>query len=340
MRITIILLHCLAMLIPATAMAAASELKDRESIRNTVIGLFNRSDFQSIEKISNEYLVLRSRTSSGVWKISIVNNAMQTAMANMIDQSQNESIFHELERKVEQWQKLYPKSSSAIIAASQVNIAHAGIYPNISNGSFISQGLNQRYKKYIALARSILERNKGIAARDPRWFETMFTIARAEKWNQQRFDALLDEGAKNEPQFYQSYFEAAKYMMPRGGGSLEKIEEFAQKAMRITAKQEGAGMYARIYWYVSEVEDGNNLFKRTLAQWPLMKKGFEDILSRYPDGWNLNNYAKFSCIAFDRVTATELLEKVRANFVEEVWRPQSLIFRCTQWTNRPDGSPA
>lgn len=340
MRIMNMLLVCYTVLIPATTIAATSELKDRVSISNTVIGLFNSNDFQNLEKISTEYLKLRSRTSSGVWKISIVNAAIQGAMVNLINKTSNELVFHDLESKVAQWQKLYPKSSSAIIAISQVNILHAGIYPSIGSSDFISQGLNQRYKKYIALARSNLEKNKDIAARDPRWFETMFTIARAEKWSQPRFDALLDEAAKNEPQFYQSYFEAAKYMMPRGGGSLEQVEAFALKAMRMTARQEGAGMYARIYWYVSEVEDGNNLFKRTFAQWPLMKKGFEDIMSHYPDGWNLNNYAKFSCIAFDRVTATELLEKVRANFVEEVWRPQSLIFRCTQWTNRPDGSPA
>ena len=50
-----------------------------------------------------------------------------------------------------------------------------------------------------------------------------------------------------------------------------------------------------------------------------MKQGFEDIMARHPDPWNLNNYARFACLAHDKQKMAELMPRVYAAMVEDAW---------------------
>ena len=82
-------------------------------------------------------------------------------------------------------------------------------------------------------------------------------------------------------------------------------------------------MYARIYWYASQAHFQNELFTKSFAAWPRMKEGFEDVIARYPDSWNLNNYAKFACLARDKETTREILKRIQSDPVMEAWDPPS-----------------
>jgi hypothetical protein len=50
--------------------------------------------------------------------------------------------------------------------------------------------------------------------------------------------------------------------------------------VRKTRAIEGRGMYARIYWYVSQMQFGERLFKDTSVAWLKMKRGIDDVLKR------------------------------------------------------------
>lgn len=73
------------------------------------------------------------------------------------------------------------------------------------------------------------------------------------------------------------------------------------------------------------------LFKNSLVEWQKMKAGFEDIIARYPDLWNLNNYAKFACLAKDKTKTQELITKIGNNLIIEAWEKRELFDRCQTW---------
>jgi hypothetical protein len=189
------------------------------------------------------------------------------------------------------------------------------------------------FNKYIQMARDNLEEHKSIAVEDPRWYETMLTIARAQGWERDQFDLLVSEALDREPLFYQTYFLALEYLLPKWHGDILEIERFAQEAVKRTANEEGGGMCARIYWFASQTEFENKLFSSSVAVWPRMKAGFEDVIARYPDAWNVNNYAKFACLAQDKPKTRELLARIGSATVPEAWRPAPLLPRCTAWAS-------
>ena len=52
------------------------------------------------------------------------------------------------------------------------------------------------------------------------------------------------------------------------------------------------------------------MFKTGQADWSQMKQGFERIVEENPHSWNMNNYAKFACLADDMDTFQSLTESL------------------------------
>jgi hypothetical protein len=187
------------------------------------------------------------------------------------------------------------------------------------------------FHHYIQLERDHLLQHKAAASVDPAWFSTMVTVAKDEGWPRPEFESLVDEALQREPYFYPTYFGAIAYLLPKWHGSLPEIEQFANDAVARTKAGEGQGMYARIYWFLSQSEFDKQLFPRSLVDWRKMRAGFEDVIARYPDAWNINNYARFACMAGDRATTNELLQRIGATPLKEAWTPAELFGRCHDW---------
>lgn len=94
-------------------------------------------------------------------------------------------------------------------------------------------------------------------------------------------------------------------------------------------------LYARIYWVASQREYEDRLFTESKVNWPTMKRGFEDVLSRYPSPWNLQSFAYFACQANDPVKARELLAQIQEPIVG-AWRDTANYFRCSFALDEPN----
>lgn len=312
----------------------AGELRERRIISGSTAAAFINNDFAYLEKWSTLYRTEKSRTSSGIWKLSLFYAGLGQAVNSLAAGEKRESAFREIEGRTARWAKRYPASPSAHIAHAHALIIHAWAFRGNGYASTVKQEAWAPFFKYIAMARQHLESHKAVAAADPQWYQTMLIVATAENWPRDQFVRLLDEALDREPLFYETYFAALEYLLPKWHGGVREIEAFATAAVKRTAKQEGRGMYARLYWYASQTQFDNDLFADTLAAWPRMKEGFEDVVARYPDAWNLNNYARFACLARDKAKTRELLKRTESMTVPEAWLRPSLRDQCSRWALR------
>jgi hypothetical protein len=313
---------------------AASELEQRAAISSATEQSFLAEEFSRLENVAKVYLTEKSRTSSGLWNLTAFYAGIGQAINNQTKGEDFETSYRVLEAKTKKWAQQFPNSPSAHIAHSAVLIRHGWAYRGAGYASKVKPESWAPFYRHLAMARDNLEKHKSIASTDPSWYETMMVIALAEGWERRKFDNLLNEALDREPLFYQTYFVALEYLLPKWHGSIDEIETFAQNAVKRTITQEGRGMYARIYWYASQTQFGNHIFSKSHVVWPRMKEGFDDVVSRYPDPWNLNNYARFACLAQDQPTTKELLRRTESSVVPEAWSPRSLRDRCTQWANQ------
>lgn len=305
----------------------ADELADRARIENEVTALLFDENFSKLEATADAYRTSKSRTSSGLWHLTFFYIGISEAF-NM-----GPKFWGQHERIMEKWLAQYPKSPTAILAYSLMLSRHAW---NIRGAGFSSSVRPENWKpfeEYIERARVYLEKNKTIASKDPKWYEQMIEFAKIQAWSENDFEKLIAEAIDLNPQFYQLYFVAIDYYVPKWHGDSEAVEKFARRMLKKTRSTEGFGMYARIYWYASQTQYGDDLFSESLVDWPTMKKGIDDVLKKYPDNWNINNFAKFACLHGDKAKTAMLMAKISEPILNRVWRHQSNFDNCKVWSS-------
>ena len=77
----------------------------------------------------------------------------------------------------------------------------------------------------------------------------------------------------------------------------------------------GEILYARLNWSVST----NDMFRNGQTDWKRMKAGFERMVQDHPDPWNVNNFAKFACVANDWETVKNLTATIGEKPIVMAW---------------------
>src|SRR5712672_2051587 len=110
-RAAFVLIFSLALPGPSNA---ATELEEREAVYRAVqIALLN-SDFRTLEEMSEKFRQEKSRTSSGLWKLTLFYAGITTA-AKVATLQPGSTSFEEFENRTAQWAKQYPGSAAAHI---------------------------------------------------------------------------------------------------------------------------------------------------------------------------------------------------------------------------------
>lgn len=314
---------------PCIAVPASnqSEVSMREAVMTGAETALLSGNFRQLE---DDYALHRQRTSrtpGGRWKLQFFYSGLSRRTP------QTEQGWSTYEARLLQWMKEYPRSPAAHIAYSSFLIKRAW---NIRGDGYAREVQPQSWRPFeqnIELARDSLQDSKEFASNDPQWYVEMLVVARAQAWRRTELKQLLQEAISKEAYYQETYQTAFEYLLPKWHGSFEEAETFANDAVAITRQCEGNGMYARIYWRVidSTREFQHDPFGSAKVSWEKMKLGLEDIITRYPNAWNINNYAKFACLAGDKETAKRLVKQIGNNPTPEAWNNQISFPDCRKW---------
>lgn len=315
--------------------AHAAEIGDRDAIQTVVVDAFGAKDFARLDAMADEFRHSKSRTSSGLWHLTLFYAGLDAAFHSY---GASDEGWKEVEHSIERWADASPTSPTPHVAYGMALMDHGWFFLDDRHADAVSPDALASFRQYMQRAHDYLLAHKAAASIDPHWYETMLIVARTQGWDVGPFRRLLDEALHAEPGFYQTYFVALDYLFPKSHGDVTMVEAFANEAVLLTRQTEGASMYARIYWYASQTQFGNEIFSESLADWPKMRTAFDDVLTRYPDAWNTNWYARFACLARDRDKAYQLFDRIGASPVAEAWDPPELFTRCREWAM--NGRPA
>ncbi len=318
-----------------SAPAAADELVAREQIMSEVAQLFRSEQFAALEVMAYSYRANKSRTSSGIWKLEI----FYRGLSRVFDWNNSaEDYWAECERLSDAWLAAYPKSPTAQLARVALLTNRAWATRGTGYANTVKSEDWAPFFAIVDEAHDYLVKTKTTASSDPHWYTSMAEVATFQGWPAEDFAALIDEALDREPFYYNTYFMALNRYLPKWGGSAEAVERFAREAMERTSAVDGRGMYARIYWNAAYSHYKDNLFAGSDVDWAEMKRGFDDVLARYPDSWNLNQYGRFACMAGDSAKILELIDRIGEQQIEEAW-PMAYMDACRAWAEQHPDSP-
>ena len=317
-------------LLTTALQSLAGELEDRHQIERHVASLFAGEKFDELEKLADEYRRTEARTSSGLWKLTIFYSGFRPD-GNIKD----DKYWDELEAKVMRWVAQFPNSPTGHNVYASLMIERGWMHRGTSWAKNVKPEDWKPFEEQVSRARTHLMQRKEIASSDPRWYELMLDIARLQSWGHFRFNNILSEAIERYPGFYQIYFLAVDYYVPKWHGNRAEVEKFANLAVSKTKEREDNGMYARIYWYASQTQYTTKLFTDSAVDWKKMSVGIDDVLARYPDQWNINNFANFACLAKDRDKTAALIERMQGAPILRAWNNDISWFnQCKAWAGR------
>lgn len=311
-----------------TSFASSDELVMRNWIMENVENLFMYEKFNKLDFLSERYRKSSKRTDSGLWKLTIFYNGIDS----LFDFDADDEYFWSVSRKrIDTWLQKSPKSPAANIAKGILLYKLAWAIRGGSWAKDVPKTAWKPFKDNLRVAKKHMLDTKKIAARDPHWYVIMADIQKGLNEDTKTFNKIISEGLEMSPNYYQLYFSAISYLAPKWHGDKQQIENFANKAVKRTKSSEGMGMYARIYWFASQVQYDERLFSESMVVWKKMKKGIYDVIKRYPDSWNVQNFAFFSCLAKDKETTRMLFDKISGPMIEKAWKKKTSYDACRKF---------
>lgn len=256
-------------------------------------------------------------------KMSALLMGYQRAFNKETDWSVNAS-------RVSNLKKTYPQTDFAALAEAKYWIDYAWNARGNGFASSVTPDGWKLFRERMQIAEKVLTDSKSYASSLPGWYEQMIIVQNVLDRPEKDIDKTFIEGANKYKTYLPIYKAMGNYMYPKWGGSWEMYDNLVNWSVENTKATEGDSFYARLYIIAgSEMRAGEDLFKVTKASWAKMKKGFDDLIHRYPlSMWNLNNYAAFACRANDKKTFLILREKIGPNIIGQAWASDYSLDLC------------
>ncbi|NOR60958.1 MAG: hypothetical protein GQ535_00495 [Rhodobacteraceae bacterium] len=321
---------CLISFLPAQAGELddvyVGEMEEHNRISRTVVDLVFSDNFAELDHLAARYRTLQTRTSSGLWKLSIVYGGLERML---VGQNQAAWFWPEMRAKSDAYSAQFPRSPTAAIFRAIVLRKYGWHIRGGGYAGSVSPEAWPVFYQSLNAANKVLEDAKTFAAIDPEWYTQRSGILAELGAEPAEFEENVVEGLTAFPSYLELYFESVRYYTPVWHGSAAEIDAFANYAVSLTEDSLGLSMYARIYWYAANTQYGNiNLFEGSNVDWPKMRQGMMDVVADYPDQWNIQTFAYFSCIKGDYKTTDHFYNLIDTEAIPEVWRPASLFANC------------
>jgi hypothetical protein len=230
-----------------------------------------------------------------------------------------DDYYQQLERLTGQWAREHPVSVLAQLLHAHSLMTHAWVYRGDGYTNTVSPAAWAGFRKYLDLAAADMARSEALAAKDSSWNWLMLEIGLGLEWEKRRLAAVFEAGIAKNPDHDDLYFAMQTALLPRWGGDLAAVDRLIALAVKNTREKRGLEMYALLYAAVSHAEMHQTLFTASVASWPSMKSGFEDLLRRYPHVDHRNLYAYFACMADDRPVLQEQLALIGDQYQSAFW---------------------
>lgn len=277
---------------------------------------------QEMDRYLREWNSSKERLPDGRWQISSIISSLEGEFAR--------TDWAKSYKTIARWKEINPESPAVAISEAVYWQTYAWNARGNGYASTVSPDGWKLFRERLKKAEQTLLESKHYASKNVLWYEVYLSIATESSWDEGKFQKLFEQAIQTEKMYYPFYFEAIRYFSPKWGGNYKLIDQFINHAVKLTSTDEDKSLYTRLYWVVAQQQGLDfQMFKESHASWPLMKKGFEYMMQRYPDStWNLNNFASFACRAGDGATFSKLRVQIGRHIRPQAWPSNLSLDLC------------
>jgi hypothetical protein len=299
---------------------------------NAIADLLGREQFDELDRVAANERRTRARFTGGGWKlrtyyIGLCGKCRQTIAGTTIEKN----IEH-----LKHWIAAKPDSVTPRIALADNYLQYAWLARGDDYADMVDQSAWKVFEERLQLASETLDGAEKLKEKCPHWFLIKERIARAQGWELEKINEIVEKGSSFEPLYYYLYQEHAYTLQPKWDGQEGDSEKYAEEiADRIGGKQ-GAVIYYKIATtlHCTGCSESELAFKR--MSWPRIQKGFAAVNELYGTSTSdLNELAHFATRAMDRGVAAKLFMEIGEDWDKGTWGTRRYFESSRGWALSP-----
>ena len=277
-------------------------------IANSFLEIFSldvNKGFLKLDNLANQLENKNCLLADGKTPVNFVYAGFSKAFKSFPDKEKALSKINEIQNKHPD--EVYPILSEALFWTLYAWDARGRGYAS----TVTKEGWNLFYER-LGVSEEILIRTKSISSKSPVWYQLMYQPIFHLKKPEEIKEKLYSEGFSRHSNFLPLYILKRNQLRPRWGGSWEEVDDFINWSSENTQKNEGMGMYARLYFGVyTNLRRDENLYEDTFADWRKLKSGLRDLVRIYPTSqFHKNIFALLACESNDKTAYHEIRPQI------------------------------
>jgi hypothetical protein len=317
---------------PRTAPTAA-ELKaitdllaerDETAYATRVRTQLEQENFMVLDDVAIAERAGKTRFPGGGWKLFTFYSAVESPKGKP---PATEAEWADTLDRLKRWSAQRPESVTAQVALGFAYLNYAWQARGDGDAASVTPEGGRLMHERLKLAETEL---LGAEAKCPEWYYVMLQVGRLKSWGVDDLTATLQRSIAYEPEFYYSYQEVARSLMPKWRGKEGDVEKFAEESANKLGGKAGDILYFQIIQSLMGDRELGNIVQH--LSWSRAMVGYQALVAQYggtPIGQN--QLAQMAARFGDYMVTDETMTQIRDRWDPGTWGTKEYFEKVKTW---------
>jgi hypothetical protein len=308
----------------AAFLEKVEEVRDEEVQRDDLMDDARQrllaGDFTALDTLVRSLRASREAFPNGQRKLHVVYRGLSAAP----DGADDADWTRQIERS-EEWAKARPDSIAARIVNAEIWLNYAFEGRGAGWAHELTQEQRAVYDERLDRVVARWAGAREVTEACPRRGVVDVRLGMSGRVSREQVEAAYARGVSEDPGDQALHSQYLRYLQPRWQGGPGELE----KALIAVARAPGGPeRVARALWWFEESDS----LELGMAPWPVVKKGFMEMQTRYPDSLEVKSAAcRFASYYEDREETQRLFAEIGHRMSPRVWRDAGRFAHAYHW---------
>lgn len=306
------------------AIAVLLAEKDEAAFSTRVRTQLEQENFLVLDSVAAAERAGRTRFAGGGWKLYAFYSAVETPK---VKPPTTEAEWADTLDRLKRWAAQRPESVTAQIALGYGYLNYAWHARGQGDAASVTPEGGRLMQERLRLAETELQRAEG---KCPEWYYVMLQIGRLKGWEPEDLTAFLQRAITYEPEFYYSYQEVARGLMPKWRGKAGDVEKFAEDS----ANKAGGKAGDILYWQITQSIIGDRELGNIVQHlsWSRAMLGYQAVVAQYGvTQVGQNQLAQMAARFGDYMVTDETMTQIGDRWDAGTWGTKDYFDKVKTW---------
>ncbi len=306
------------------AIATLLEEKDETAFGTRVRTQLEQENFLVLDSVAAAERAGRTRFPGGGWKLYTFYSAVESPK---VKPPATEAEWADTLDRLKRWVAQRPESATARVALGYAYLNYAWQARGQGDAASVTPVGGRLMQERLKLAETELQRAEG---KCPEWYYVMLQIGRLKGWGAEDLTAFLQRAITYEPEFYYSYQEVARGLMPKWRGKEGDVEKFAEES----ANKAGGKAGDMLYWQITQSMMGDRELGNMVQHlsWSRAMVGYQALVAQYGvTSVGQNQLAQMAARFGDYMVTDETMTQIGDHWDPGTWGTKEYFDKVKTW---------